>query len=429
MHTYIEDVGKHEDREITVKGWLYNSRSSGKIRFLLVRDGTGLIQCVFSARDVPAEAFELADKITQESSLEVTGKVSKDDRAPGGFELQTTNLKLVQLAEAYPITPKEHGVEFLMAHRHLWLRSRMQTAVLRVRSEIIKSLRGYLDDNGFVCCDTPIFTPASVEGTTTLFPVDYFGATVYLTQSGQLYNEPICAAVGRTYCFGPTFRAEKSKTRRHLTEFWMLEPEVAFLDLDGDMDLEESLVSHMVERVLTNCREELKVLERDVTKLESVKKPFPRITYTQAVELLQKAGKDFKWGDDFGADDETQIGAAHDRPVLVHRYPAAIKAFYMKRDPLDDRLALGVDMIAPEGYGEITGGGQREDDLATLEKRIAENKLPREAYEWYLDVRRYGSVPHAGFGLGLERCVAWICGVHHLRETIPFPRMLEKVYP
>jgi asparaginyl-tRNA synthetase len=329
----------------------------------------------------------------------------------------------------FPIGKKEHGVEFLMKNRHLWIRGKRQSAILRVRNEVEKAWADFFYERGFYRVDTPIFTPNACEGTTTLFEVDYHGDTVYLSQSGQLYNEADIGALGQVYCFGPTFRAEKSKTRRHLTEFWMLEPEVAFLDLDGDMDLEENVVSYMVERVLTKCHEELKALERDITKLECVKKPFPRITYTQAVELLQKTGKDFKWGDDFGADDETAIGTAHDRPVLVHRYPAAIKAFYMKHDPLDDRLALGVDMIAPEGYGEITGGGQREDDLATLEKRIAECKLPREAYEWYLDVRRYGSVPHAGFGLGLERCVAWICGIHHLRETIPFPRMLEKVYP
>jgi asparaginyl-tRNA synthetase len=429
MQVYIEDAGKYDGQPITIKGWLYNSRSSGKIRFLLVRDGTGIMQCVFSERDVPDGVFELSDRITQESSLEVTGKVHKDTRAPGGYELQTSDLKLIHKAEPYPITLKEHGVEFLMAYRHLWLRSRMQTAILRIRSETIKAARDYLDDHGFICCDTPIFTPAAAEGTTTLFEVDYFGAKVYLAQTGQLYNEPLCAAVGKTYCFGPTFRAEKSKTRRHLTEFWMLEPEVAFLDLDGDMDLEEDLVCYMVERVLTRRQEELKQLERDISKLESVKKPFTRIPYTQAIDLLQKAGKDIKWGDDFGADDETAIGKAHDRPVLVHRYPAAVKAFYMKRDPQDERLALCVDMIAPEGYGEITGGGQREDDWATLAKRIAENKLPQGAYEWYLDVRRYGSFPHAGFGLGLERCVAWICGVHHLRETIPFPRLLERVYP
>jgi asparaginyl-tRNA synthetase len=429
MHTYIEDFGKHAGESVTVKGWLYNSRSSGKIRFLLVRDGTGLVQCVFSEKDVPAEAFALADRITQESSLEVTGTVHPDARAPGGFELRTRDFKVIHLAEPYPITPKEHGVEFLMANRHLWLRSRRQTAVLRIRSEVIKALRDYLDDRGFVCVDSPILTPAACEGTSTLFEVDYFGDKAYLTQSGQLYNEPACAAVGRTYCFGPTFRAEKSKTRRHLTEFWMLEPEVAFLDLAGDMDLQEDMVCCMVERVLTRRTEELKVLERDTAKLEQVKKPFPRITYADAIALLQKAGKNIKLGDDFGADDETALGMAHDRPVMVHHYPAKLKAFYMKRDPSNPDLALCVDMLAPEGYGEITGGSQREDDLKALEQRLDEYKLSRAAFEWYLDVRRFGSFPHSGFGLGLERVVAWICSLPHLRETIPFPRLLERIYP
>ena len=429
MYAYIEDAGKHDGAEITVKGWLYNSRSSGKIRFLLVRDGTGLIQCVFSARDVPAEAFELADKITQESSLEVTGTVHQDARAPGGFELQTFNLKLIQLAEPYPITPKEHGTEFLMEHRHLWLRSRMQTAILRIRSEMIKALRDYLDDRGFVCADTPIFTPASVEGTTTLFPVDYFGATVYLTQSGQLYNEPICAAVGRTYCFGPTFRAEKSKTRRHLTEFWMLEPEVAFLDLDGDMDLQEDLVCHMVERILTRRREELKILERDVTKLESVRAPFPRIDYGDAVATLQKKGSKVVWGDDLGAEDEALLVEDYDRPIFIMNYPKEAKAFYMKENPADPRTVLCDDCLAPEGYGEIIGGSQREDDLDKILHRLREEKLPEEAYDWYLALRKYGTFPHAGFGLGLERTVAWICGSQHIRECIAFPRMMHRLRP
>jgi asparaginyl-tRNA synthetase len=429
MHTYIEDAGKSDGRIVTIKGWLYNSRSSGKIRFLLVRDGTGLMQCVFSARDVPAEAFELADKITQESSLEVTGKVHLDARAPGGYELQTTDIKLVQLAEGYPITPKEHGIEFLMEHRHLWLRSRKQTATLRVRSEIIKACRDYLDDHGFVNVDTPIITATAGEETTSLFEVDYFGEKAYLAQTGQLYNEAAAAAVGRTYCLGPTFRAEKSKTRRHLTEFWMLEPEVAFLDLEGDMDLEENLINYVVERVLSKRREELKVLERDTAPLEKVKKPFLRMSYTDAVAFLQKQGKDVQWGQPLGADDETALGMAHETPVMVHRYPAAIKAFYMKRDPQDERLALCNDMIAPEGYGEIIGGSQREDDLLTMEKRLDEYKVPKAAYEWFLDLRRYGTFPHSGFGMGIERVVTWVCGIHHIRETIAFPRMLEKIYP
>ncbi|MEO0108249.1 MAG: asparagine--tRNA ligase, partial [candidate division WOR-3 bacterium] len=340
-----------------------------------------------------------------------------------------SGLKLIQLAQPYPITPKEHGIEFLMEHRHLWLRSRRQTAILRIRSEIIRACREYLDNRGFLCCDTPIFTPASVEGTTTLFEVDYFGEKTYLTQSGQLYNEPICAAVGRTYCFGPTFRAEKSKTRRHLTEFWMLEPEVAYLDLEGAMDLAEDLVCAIVARILEQRRNELQVLERNTKPLEKISKPFPRITYREALDILKQSGKDVKYGDDFGGDDETALGMAFERPVLIHRYPARIKPFYMKRDPQEPMLALGVDMIAPEGYGEIIGGGQREDDYDTLKQRIAEYGLPSAAYEWYLDVRRFGSCPHAGFGLGLERVVAWICGVHHVRETIPFPRLLERIYP
>jgi len=429
QETLVRNIGSSSGKEVTLQGWVYNTRSSGKIRFVLLRDGTGIIQCVFLKGRVPDPAFDLADTLTQESSVEVKGEVREEQRAPGGYELTATDLKLIQMSEPYPISPKEHGVDFLMTHRHLWLRSRRQTAILRIRSEIIKAMRDYLDDHGFVLADAPILTPASVEGTTTLFPVDYYGEQVYLTQSGQLYNEPLCAAVRKTYCFGPTFRAEKSKTRRHLTEFWMLEPEVAFLDLDGDMELAEDLVVYTVERVLDRRRPELTELERDVAKLGAVKKPFPRISYKEAVELLQKKGKEIKPGDDFGGDEETMLGESFDRPVMIHRYPAAIKAFYMKRDPEDYSLALAFDMIGPEGAGELVGGSQREDDLKELEKRIAEHKLPRESYEWYLDVRRYGSFPHSGFGLGLERTVSWICGAKHLRETIPFPRMLDKVYP
>lgn len=427
-HT-IERIAGHAGKQVTLKGWVYNKRSSGKIRFLLLRDGTGLIQCVFLKNEVSEAAFELADTVTRESSVEVTGTVREDKRSPGGFELTASDLKLIGLAEPYPITPKEHGVEFLMQNRHLWLRSQRQFAVLRVRNEIIKAFRDFLDDRGFLCCDTPILTPAACEGTTTLFEVDYYGEKVYLAQSGQLYNEPLCAAVRRTYCFGPTFRAEKSKTRRHLMEFWMLEPEVAFLDLEGAMDLAEDMVASMVERVLAKRGPELAILERDIAKLEAVRKPFPRVGYTDAIELLRKKGQAVEFGDDFGAEHETVIGESHDRPVLVHRYPAGIKAFYMKRDAADPRLALAVDMIAPEGYGEIIGGGQREEDVAKLEASITEHGLPRAAFEWYLDVRRYGSFPHAGFGLGLERTVAWVCGLKHVRETIPFPRMLDKIYP
>jgi asparaginyl-tRNA synthetase len=425
----IERIGAREGQPVTLTGWVQNKRSSGRIRFVILRDGTGVIQCVFVKGEAADEAFELADSLTQESSVRVTGLVRGEPRAPGGFELTGTGLELVSLAEPYPISPKEHGTEFLMAHRHLWLRSSRQHAILRVRSEIIKAMRDYLDDHDFVLGDTPILTPAACEGTTTLFPVDYFGEQVYLTQSGQLYNEAICAAVRKTYCFGPTFRAEKSKTRRHLMEFWMLEPEVAFLDLEGDMGLAEDLLACTVARVLERRRPELQVLERDLAKLEAVKKPFPRITYHEAVALLRSKGRQLEPGDDFGGEDETLLGENFDRPVLIHRYPAAIKAFYMKRDPNDPSLALAFDMIAPEGYGELVGGSQREDDLKVLEQRIAEHRLPREAFGWYTDVRRYGSFPHSGFGLGLERTVAWLTGVRHVRETIPFPRMLEKVYP
>jgi asparaginyl-tRNA synthetase len=429
VETVIEQIGASVGQEVTLTGWVYNKRSSGKVRFVILRDGTGVVQCVFLKNQVPEAAFELADAVTQESSVAITGTVREEQRAPGGYELTATDLKLIQLAEPYPITPKEHGVEFLMEHRHLWLRSARQHAVLRIRSEIVKAMRDFLDDNGFVLGDTPILTPAAGEGTTTLFPVDYYGEQVYLAQTGQLYNEAIAAAVRKTYCFGPTFRAEKSKTRRHLMEFWMLEPEVAFLDLAGDMTLAEELVAYTVRRVLEKRRPELAVLERDISKLEIIKTPFPRITYHDAVKLLQDKGKEIKPGDDFGGDDETLLGEAFDRPVMIHHYPAAIKAFYMKRDAQDPTLALAFDMIASEGYGEIVGGSQREDDLKEMEQRIEENKLPRQAYEWYLDVRRYGSFPHSGFGLGLERSVAWICGLKHIRETIPFPRMLEKVYP
>ncbi|HTW91957.1 MAG TPA: asparagine--tRNA ligase [bacterium] len=429
METVIEKIGASVGSEVTLSGWVYNKRSSGKVRFLILRDGTGVIQCVFLKGQVPDAAFELADTVTQESSVAVTGSVREEKRAPGGYELTATDLKLIHLSEPYPITLKEHGVEFLMEHRHLWLRSARQHAVLRIRSEIVKAMRDFLDDSGFVLGDTPILTPAAGEGTTTLFPVDYYGEQVYLAQTGQLYNEAIAAAVRKTYCFGPTFRAEKSKTRRHLMEFWMLEPEVAFLDLAGDMTLAEELVAYTVQRVLAKRKPELATLERDTTKLEAVKVPFPRISYGEAVKLLQDKGKEIKPGDDFGGDEETLIGEAFDRPVMLHHYPAAIKAFYMKRDAQDPTLALAFDMIASEGYGEIVGGSQREDDLREMEKRIEENKLPRQAYEWYLDMRRYGSFPHSGFGLGLERTVSWICGLKHIRETIPFPRMLEKVYP
>jgi len=425
----ISDISKHDGKSVTLAGWAYNKRSSGKIRFVLVRDGTGITQCVFSQKDVSPEVFDLADKITQESSLYVTGTVRKDERAPGGYELIATDLKLIQMADNYPISPKEHGIDFLMSNRHLWLRSRRQHAIILIRAQLIKAMRDFFDNQGFILVDTPILTPAAVEGTTTLFEVEYFGEKTYLTQSGQLYNEPDAAAFNKVYCFGPTFRAEKSKTRRHLTEFWMIEPEVAFADLDDIIILGEDFISYIIERVLTKCPEQFKVLERDISKLEKIKKPFPRITYAEAVEKLNQAGKAVKWGDDFGGDEETVLSNLYDKPLVIHRYPAECKAFYMKRDPNDDRLALGADILASEGYGEIVGGGQREDDLKTLEKRIKEHKLPKQAFEWYLDVRRYGTFPHSGFGLGVERTLAWICALPHVRETIPYPRMLEKVYP
>ncbi|MEO0137107.1 MAG: asparagine--tRNA ligase [candidate division WOR-3 bacterium] len=429
MQVYIEEIGRYEGKEVEIKGWLYNKRSSGKVRFLLIRDGTGIIQSVISADEAKPEIFEIADKITQESSLIIKGLVRQDSRAPGGFEIVATDLKIIQLTENYPITPKPHSVEFLLPIRHLWLRSKKQNAILRIRHTVIKAIRDFLDNRGFICADTPILTPASVEGTTTLFPVDYYGETVYLTQSGQLYNEATAAALGKVYCFGPTFRAEKSKTRRHLTEFWMVEPEVAYLELDGLMELEEDFVVYIVARVLEQRKEELKILERDTSKLENIKKPFPRITYKEAVDLIHKKDPTFKYGEDFGAPQETLLSESFDRPVLVHHYPAQCKAFYMKRDPTDETLSLSVDMLAPEGYGEIIGGGQREDDYEILLKRIKEYNLPEEAYRWYLDLRKYGTCPHSGFGLGLERTVAWICKIPHVREAIPFPRMLEKIYP
>ena len=429
MHVYIEDVAKYDGKEVTIKGWLYNKRSSGKVHFLLVRDGTGIIQSVISKGEIKDEIFEVAAKITQESSVILTGKVRKDERAPGGYEIVTKELSIIQMAQDYPITPKEHSIEYLMPLRHLWLRSKKQNAIIRIRHEIIKSLRDFFDNQGFINADTPILTPASVEGTTTLFPVEYYDNTVYLTQSGQLYNEATAAALGKVYCFGPTFRAEKSKTRRHLTEFWMLEPEVAYLELDGIMDLAENMIAHVVERVLEKRNEELKTLERNVSKLEIIKKPFPRITYKEAVEIIRKKDKTLKYGDDFGAPHETIISESFDKPVFVHHYPAEIKAFYMKRDPEDESLSLSVDMIGPESYGELIGGGQREDDHDTLLRRIKENRLPEEPYKWYLDLRRFGTCPHGGFGLGLERTIAWICNVPHVRETIPFPRTLERIYP
>jgi len=429
-HVYIEDIGRHEGEEVTIKGWLHNRRSSGKIHFLIVRDGTGFIQAVMSKAAVGDEIFKAADHLSQETSIVVIGTARADKRAPSGYEIDVKQFEVVGESHDYPITPKEHGVDYLLDRRHLWIRSERQQAILRVRHEIINSVRDFFNTRGFILADTPIFTPAACEGTTTLFPAQYFEeTTAYLTQSGQLYNEANAMALGKVYCFGPTFRAEKSKTRRHLTEFWMVEPEMAYADLDAVMNLAEDLVVDVVARVLDKRSRELKVLERDTAKLEAVKKPFPRISYDEAVKTLQAKGHAIEWGGDFGGPDETALSEAYDRPVMVHRYPAAVKAFYMKPDPERPDVALGVDVLAPEGYGEIIGGGERLADLDLLLKRIKEHNLPQEAFEWYLDLRRYGTVPHGGFGMGIERVVAWICKLEHVRETIPYPRMLYRLYP
>jgi asparaginyl-tRNA synthetase len=433
--TYISDIGKHLGEEVTIKGWLYNKRSSGKLGFLEIRDGSGIIQGVLSKKDVSEQCWNDCERVTQESSITVLGVPREHPKRPGVYELDIKDLQIVQLALEYPITPKEHGIEFLMDHRHLWLRSRRQHAILRVRHEIIKAVRDFFDDNGFILCDTPIFTPAACEGTTTLFEVQYFDEKAYLTQSGQLYNEATAAAFGKVYCFGPTFRAEKSKTRRHLTEFWMVEPEVAYAELDDIMELAENFISYIVRQVLDNRREELKQLERDTTALEKIAPPFPRLGYDDIVKMLQQGHAEgklesrFEWGGDLGSPDETYISSQFDKPVMVHRYPAAVKAFYMEPDPKRPELALCVDLLAPEGYGEIIGGGQRASSLEFVLQRIQEHGLPEEAFDWYLDLRRYGSVPHAGFGMGIERAVAWICGLEHLREAIPFPRMLYRLKP
>ena len=427
---YIEDLSKHIGEEVTISGWLYNKRSSGKIRFLIVRDGTGILQGVLVKANLPEEIFNRFDELTQESSFSMTGVVRKEDRAPGGFEMEVKDVKIISVAHEYPITPKEHGVEFLMDRRHLWLRSARQHAILRVRHEIIRSIREFFDNRGFTLMDAPIFTPAACEGTSTLFETEYFDlGKAYLTQSGQLYGEAGAMAFGKVYVFGPTFRAEKSKTRRHLTEFWMVEPEVAFNDLNDNMDLAEDFLQHIVGNVLKNRLPELTVLERNITFLENVKAPFPRITYDEAVDILHKKGIAFEWGNDLGGTDETVVSEQFDRPVMVHHYPSEIKAFYMKRDPNNEKLALAVDVLAPEGYGEIIGGSQREDNLDLLLQRIHDHNLPEAAFDWYLDLRRYGSVPHAGFGLGVERTVSWICGLDHVRETIPFARMIYRLNP
>ena len=427
---YVEDLARHVGETVTIRGWLYNKRSSGKVKFPVMRDGTGLLQGVLVKGSVPDEVLERFEELTQESSFAMTGKIRVEPRAPGGHEMDVSDIAIIQIAKDYPITPKEHGIEFLMDRRHLWLRSSRQHAILRIRHQVIKAIREFFDGKGFLLLDAPIFTPAACEGTSTLFETDYFDlGKAYLTQSGQLYGEAGAMAFGKVYVFGPTFRAEKSKTRRHLTEFWMVEPEVAFNDLNDDMDLAEEFLEYIVQSVLKNRAAELKTLERNTTMLENVRRPLPRITYDEAVELLRKSGVDFTWGNDLGGADETVVSQHFDRPVMVHRYPSEIKAFYMKRDPQNPKVALAVDVLAPEGYGEIIGGSQREDDLELLLARLHEHKLPQEAFDWYLDLRRFGSVPHAGFGLGIERTVSWICGLEHLREAIPFPRLIYRLTP
>ncbi len=429
----IAESGGHIGESVRIPGWLYNLRRSGKILFPQLRDGTGILQCVAVKSLLPEELFQTLRHLTQESSLIVTGKIREERRAPGGYEMDVENAEIVQRVseeDPYPITPKEHGIEFLMDHRHLWLRSRRQHAVLRVRHQVIRAIRDYLDSHGFTLVDTPIFTPAACEGTTTLFETKYFeDETVYLTQSGQLYNEATAMAFGKVYCFGPTFRAEKSKTRRHLTEFWMVEPEMAYATLEDVQRVAEEMIVSVVGRVIENCARELDVLGRDVSRLEAVQSPFPRIRYDEAVKLLQSNGSDIEWGSDFGGADETILGDAFDRPVMVDRYPAKVKAFYFEPDSERPELALGVDVIAPEGYGEIVGGGQRIHDPDLLLQRIEEHNLPAEAFNWYIDLRKYGTVPHGGFGMGVERFVAWMCGLEHVRETIAFPRMLYRTRP
>lgn len=435
-HTYINQLAEHVGKEVTLKGWLYKLRSSGKIIFPQLRDGTGVVQGVALKNAVTPEVWESLKGLGQESALTITGTVREDSRAPGGYEIDVVNAEVISAVHDYPITPKEHGTEFLMDHRHLWLRSRRQHAVLKVRHTVVRAVRDFLDNDGFTLADSPIFTPAACEGTTTLFEVDYFeGEKAYLTQSGQLYNEATAAAFGKAYCFGPTFRAEKSKTRRHLTEFWMVEPEMAFAHLEDVMNLSERFLSYIAARVMEERAEELKVLERDTSKLEGIVPPFPRMHYDDAVKLLHEGHEKglmeskFEWGGDFGAPDETFLSGHYDKPLMVHHYPAEIKAFYMARDPERPELALGVDVLAPEGYGEVIGGGERATSLEFLKEQIALHQLPQEAFEWYLDLRRYGSVPHAGFGMGIERCTAWMCGIEHVRETIPFPRMLYRIRP
>ena len=426
---YVSDVGKHVGEEVTLKGWLYNKRSKGRLHFLLVRDGTGVIQAVVSKADVSPESFAAAEELTQESSVVVDGTVRADARAPGGYELAVTAVHPVQIAVDYPITPKEHGVDFLMSHRHLWLRSSRQHAILRVRAEIVRAIRQHLDDDGFVQVDAPLLTPAACEGTTTLFETSYFDEKAYLSQSGQLYAEAAAMALGKVYTLGPAFRAEKSKTRRHLIEFWMVEPEMAYFEHEDNLRVQESLVSAVVQSVLKNRADELRALGRDVSRLEKVEPPFPRLSYDEALDVLKRHGEALPWGEDFGGGHETILAEQFDKPVFVERFPSSVKPFYMQPDPERPEVALCDDLLAPEGYGEVIGGSQRVHDPELLERRFAEHDLPRETYQWYLDLRRYGTVPHSGFGMGIERTVAWICGLEHVRETIPFPRLLYRIYP
>ena len=432
----IEDIAAHVGEEVIIRGWLYAKTGKGRLQFLQVRDGTGIVQAVAFKKEVTPEVFERAQQVTQESSIVITGTVRADDRAPGypgGYEVGLGQLEIVQLAYEYPITPKEHGVEFLMDHRHLWLRSTRQWAILRIRATVIRAIRDWLDDHGFLLVDTPLLTPAAAEGTTTLFELDYFGTPAYLSQSGQLYNEATIGAFGKTYCFGPAFRAEKSKTRRHVMELWMVEPEAAYVELDECIEIEEQLVSAIVQRTLQERRMELGIIERDLSRLEAIVPPFPRVSYDQAIEVINDLGKDegvsIEWGEDFGAPHEAILSAQFDKPVFVHHYPTAVKAFYMAQEPGRPEVCRSVDLLAPEGYGEIIGGGERSGDPEFLQRQIETHKLPQDAYRWYLDLRRYGGVPHSGFGLGVERTVSWICNLPHIRESIAFPRMLGTIYP
>ena len=426
---YIDKAADYVGQVQTVNGWVYNSRSSGKVAFVLVRDGSGIMQCVVAKSDVDESTFEAVHHLTQESSISITGAIHAEERAPGGHEMHVQKIEVHQAAVDYPITPKEHGVDFLMSNRHLWLRSKRQWAIMRIRATIVKSIRDYLDDNGFLLMDAPILSANACEGSSTLFSTDYFGIPAYLSQSGQLYNEATAMAFGRVYCFGPAFRAEKSKTRRHLTEFWMVEPEMAYCNWSQNCDVQEEFVTYIVQQVLEKRKEELAIIERDTSPLEKIATPFPRISYDEAVSLLQKAGSPIQWGDDFGGDEETLISNQFERPVFVHSYPKSFKAFYMKTNAANPQTVLCADLLAPEGYGEIIGGGQREDDYTLLLERVHAEGLVEADYQWYLDLRKYGSVPHSGFGLGVERTVAWICKLPHVRETVPFPRLLEKIYP